>query len=83
MTCGKDGALVHDGKTTTMVPGVPTRAVDTTGAGDMFAGAFLYAINSGKTYEEAAAQANLAASVLVASFGARLPIELVNEKLRG
>lgn len=83
MTCGKDGALVHDGKTTTMVPGIPAKAVDTTGAGDMFAGAFLYALNAGKTYEEAAALANLAASVLVASFGARLPIELVDEKLRG
>ncbi|MEX2327124.1 MAG: adenosine kinase, partial [Pseudomonadales bacterium] len=82
MTCGKEGALVHDGKITTMVPGVPTKAVDTTGAGDMFAGAFLYAINAGMTYEEAATLANLAASVLVSSFGARLPIEIVNEKLR-
>lgn len=81
MTCGKEGALVHDGTETRLVPGVPTKAVDTTGAGDMFAGAFLYAINNGSSYAEAAAFANHAASVLVSSFGARLPIEIVQEKL--
>lgn len=81
MTCGKEGAMVHDGQKTSLVPGVPTKAVDTTGAGDMFAGAFLWAIGNGKTYEEAAAFANLAASVLVSSFGARLPIDLVKSKL--
>lgn len=73
MTCGKEGAMVHDGTQTTLVAGLPVKAVDTTGAGDMFAGAFLYAINAGKTYPEAAAFANRAASVLVSSFGARLP----------
>lgn len=81
MTCGKDGALVHDGTTTSMVAGVPAKAVDTTGAGDMFAGAFLYAITTGKNFAEAAAFANRAASVLVASFGARLPIDVVRSRL--
>ena len=59
MTCGKDGALVYDGSTVSMVPGVPTKAVDTTGAGDMFAGAFLYAINTGASFADAAALARL------------------------
>ncbi len=81
MTCGKDGAMVFDGKTTFMVPGVATKAVDTTGAGDMFAGAFLKKIGDGSSFEDAAAFANQAASLLVSSFGARLPIELVNEML--
>jgi len=83
MTCGKEGAMVHDGKSTAMVPGVPAKAVDTTGAGDMFAGAFLWAVGRGQSYEDAASFANLAASVLVSSFGARLPIALVKEKLLG
>ena len=81
MTCGKDGAMVHDGNRTVLVPGVPTRAVDTTGAGDMFAGAFLHHIGQGKTYEEAAAFANRAASLLVSSFGARLTGDVVREQL--
>lgn len=81
MTCGKEGAMVHDGKTTTMVEGVAAKAVDTTGAGDMFAGAFLYAINKGDSYPEAAAFANRAASLLVASFGARLPMDTIKAEL--
>ena len=34
--------------------GVEAKAIDTNGAGDMFAGAFLYAITSGKSYAWAA-----------------------------
>lgn len=81
MTCGKEGALVHDGKITTLVPGVPAKAVDTTGAGDIFAGAFLYAISTGKSYEEAASFANLSASVLVSSFGARLTMDVISSRI--
>ena len=83
MTCGKEGALVYDGSTASMVAGVPTKAVDTTGAGDMFAGAFLYAINTGATFADAAALANRAASLLVSSFGARLATEVVRKELLG
>lgn len=72
MTCGPDGALVHDGNHERFVPGVPTKAVDTTGAGDAFAGAFLYGITAGLNFEGAATLANRAASTLVSSFGARL-----------
>ncbi len=83
MTCGKEGALVHDGKTTTLVAGKPAKALDTTGAGDMFAGAFLYALSNGQSFEQAAAFANRAAATLVASFGARLPMEAIREILAG
>lgn len=81
MTCSQDGAMVHDGATTAMVAGVATKAVDTTGAGDMFAGAFLYAINAGQTFAEAASFANRAASLLVSSFGARLPMDVIRSRL--
>ena len=72
MTCGKDGAMVYDGKSVNLVPGFPAQAVDTTGAGDMFAGAFLYGITHGMSYLEAAKIANKAAALLVANFGARM-----------
>lgn len=75
MTLGKDGAMTWDGKTMEQVSGVPTKAVDTTGAGDIFAGAFLAQINQGKSYGQAAAVANKAASKLVSQFGARLNLE--------
>jgi sugar/nucleoside kinase (ribokinase family) len=52
--------------------GVEAKAIDTNGAGDMFAGAFLYAITSGKSYAWAAGLANDCAARVVAQFGPRL-----------
>ncbi len=81
MTCGKDGAMIYDGDAVTLVPGFASKAVDTTGAGDMFAGAFLYGINHGMSHVQAAKIANKAASLLVANFGARMPAEDVKALL--
>ena len=81
MTCGSEGALVDDGSGQIFVPGVATKAVDTTGAGDMFAGAFLYGITAGLNFEGAATLANRAASCLVSSFGARLEQSQVDRLL--
>ena len=82
MTCGKDGAIVCDGDGTQSVPGVATKPVDTTGAGDIFAGAFLYQISQGLAWDKAAAFANRSASLLVSSFGARLTMDVVSEHLK-
>ncbi len=79
MTCGKDGAIVCDGNTTYQIAGVPTIPVDTTGAGDNFAGAFLYRICRGAGYDDAAAFANRSASLLVSRFGARADVEMVKQ----
>lgn len=75
ITCGGDGALVFDGKELIQVPGVTVKAIDTNGAGDMFAGAFLYAINNGKNFKTAAEFANKAAAKVVSQFGPRLKAE--------
>lgn len=83
ITCGGDGALVFDGNTLTKVPGTPTKAVDTNGAGDMFAGAFLHAINHGKNFQTAAEFANKAAAKVVAQFGPRLKAEQHEELKQG
>jgi sugar/nucleoside kinase (ribokinase family) len=72
MTQGKDGAMIWDGKTETHVPGNAAIAVDTTGAGDIFAGAFLASISQGHSFEAAATLANRVAAKLVSQFGARL-----------
>lgn len=73
ITLGAEGALVWDGKEESLVPAPFCEPVDTNGAGDMFAGAFLYALNRQETYAGAALFANLAASRLVCRFGPRLP----------
>jgi sugar/nucleoside kinase (ribokinase family) len=72
ITLGANGALVYDGDTFIVIEPYKTRAVDTNGAGDMFAGAFLYGITNGHSYAEAGKLASLASSRVVAQFGPRL-----------
>ncbi len=79
ITLGKDGALVFDGETFLTVPGEAAKAIDTNGAGDMFAGAFLYGITSGLSYEQAALLANKAAAKVVSQYGPRLRAEQHSE----
>lgn len=71
ITQGPDGALLYDGDYTEL-PGYSVKAVDTVGAGDMFAGAFLYGLTHGASYLKAAEMANLSASRVVAKHGPRL-----------
>jgi sugar/nucleoside kinase (ribokinase family) len=72
ITDGANGAITFDGNTMNQSKGVEAKATDTNGAGDMFAGAFLYAITSGKSYAWAASLANDCAARVVAQFGPRL-----------
>ena len=75
ITRGSHGALVYDGKQIHHIEPYPVRAVDTNGAGDMFAGAYLYGITHGYSIPEAGRLASLASSQVVRQFGPRLTIE--------
>jgi sugar/nucleoside kinase (ribokinase family) len=75
ITNGAVGAVTFDGEAVSRSEGVSAKAIDTNGAGDMFAGAFLYAITSGRGYDWAAKLANDCASRVVAKFGPRLDLE--------
>lgn len=79
ITLGPKGALVYDGKEEIHVVTIPVEAVDTNGAGDLFAGAMMYGINHGMTYAEAAKLGCMASSTLVTQFGARLRQEQVTK----
>jgi sugar/nucleoside kinase (ribokinase family) len=72
ITDGARGATVFDGGSLLKVSGVKANAIDTNGAGDMFAGTFLHAITAGGSYIEAAKLANQAAAMVVECFGPRL-----------
>ncbi|MFC0682188.1 ribokinase [Lysobacter korlensis] len=65
-TDGARGALVSEPEGFAEVPVEPTRAVDTTGAGDEFAGTLAAALASGASLGEAAVAASRAASALIA-----------------
>lgn len=72
ITLGANGALIFDGDTFIEIEPYKVRALDTNGAGDMFSGAFLYAITHGHSYAEAGKLASLASSRVVAQWGPRL-----------
>jgi sugar/nucleoside kinase (ribokinase family) len=72
ITRGGDGALTFDGTELAEIPPTVVTAVDTNGAGDMFAGAFLYAITRGEDFPTAGRFASMAAANVVANYGPRL-----------
>ncbi|HXH29692.1 MAG TPA: adenosine kinase [Bacteriovoracaceae bacterium] len=72
VTRSEKGAVVFDGQKLISVESFPVRAIDTNGAGDMYAGAFLYGITQGHDYAQAGKLASLAASRVVSQFGPRL-----------
>lgn len=72
ITQGPNGAMIYDGDTFINIEPYKVKAVDTNGAGDMFAGAFLFGITHGHSYAEAGKLASLASSRVVSQFGPRL-----------
>ncbi len=72
ITLGANGALIYDGDTFIQIEPYKVKAIDTNGAGDMFSGAFMYAITHGHSYAEAGKLASLASSRVVSQFGPRL-----------
>lgn len=76
---GKEGAYVATPDERRVVPGYPVNAVDATGAGDCFGGAFIARIVAGDDPFAAARYANVAAALSTRGFGAVAPIPLHDE----
>ena len=72
ITQGANGAMIFDGDTFIDIEPYPTNAVDTNGAGDMFAGSFLYGLTHGLGYAGSGKLASLASSKIVSQYGPRL-----------
>ena len=72
ITLGAYGALVFDGINYIQIEPYNVKAIDTNGAGDMFAGAFLYGITHRHSFADAGRLASLASSRVVSQFGPRL-----------
>lgn len=79
ITQGKNGATMWDGSVFIDIEPHPVQAVDTTGAGDMFAGAFLYAITNNHTLASAGFLASKASSKVVAQYGPRVSLAELQE----
>ena len=80
MTLSGDGAIVSGSSgEAVFVPAEKVQALDTTGAGDTFAGGVLFGLARGETLEDATAHAHLLAKRVVSRFGARLDQQEVLE----
>jgi len=64
------------------VEGVQVSALDTTGAGDMYAGALLYGITNGMNWQQAGHLASHAAARVVAQMGARLEHKFTEAEIK-
>jgi len=72
LTLGGNGSIImHDGEVIA-IEGVEVEAVDTTGAGDMYAAGVLYGITNGLNWKHAGHLGSHAAARIVSQFGARL-----------
>lgn len=72
VTLGAKGALLFDGSDYIEIAPHKVTALDTNGAGDMFSGAFLYALSQGQSFKQAGELASLASAKVVSQFGPRL-----------
>ncbi|MDH5609742.1 MAG: adenosine kinase [Cyclobacteriaceae bacterium] len=79
ITRGKSGAVIWDGETFVDIKPYPVEAIDTTGAGDMFSGAFLYGITQGYSLASAGKIASMASSRVVTQYGPRLATNELQE----
>jgi len=69
---GERGSLIKKGDEMIKVPAYPVKAVDTTGAGDLYAAGFLYGLCQNQSLEKCGKMGAYVASKVVAQIGARL-----------
>jgi len=81
LTLGCKGSLIMNGGQAYPVEGVDVKAIDTTGAGDMYAGALLYGITNGMAWQQAGHLASHAAARIVSQMGARLEHKFTPEEV--
>lgn len=74
ITLGENGCIYKEENTIKLMPGLEVNAVDTTGAGDVFHGAFVYGLLKGYDYEEIMKLANIAGALSVEKIGGRYSI---------
>ncbi|MDQ6969847.1 MAG: adenosine kinase [Mariprofundus sp.] len=76
LTLGENGSIImHEGEVFP-IEGVETTALDSTGAGDMYAAGVLYGITNGLSWKQAGHLGSHAAARIVSQLGARLPAPL-------
>jgi sulfofructose kinase len=79
ITLGRKGSLGWDGKKTAFQEAFPVKAVDTTGAGDVYHGAYIYGLLQGWPMTECMHYASAVAAMKCREMGARKGIPRLEE----
>lgn len=79
VTLGEHGAMILDGDRLYQEPAFSVQAVDTTGAGDVFRGGFIYALIQSQPMDQALRTANAAAAVSCTRLGALNGVPTLDE----
>jgi sugar/nucleoside kinase (ribokinase family) len=72
---GAQGSMIKSGNRLIRIEAIPAKSVDTTGAGDIYASGFLYALAEGHDLETAGKLGSLLAGHVVEVVGAKIPEE--------
>ena len=78
LTRSAKGCVVLEAGKQTEIPAAKVKAIDTNGAGDMYAGAFLHAVTQGHNHDQAAWLANQCAGRVVSQYGNRLTQDAID-----
>ena len=81
VTLEEHGALYQVDNQIKIMPGLKCNAVDTTGAGDIFHGAFVYGLANNFDMEKTITLANIAGGLSVQKMGSRLSVPNLSEVL--
>jgi sugar/nucleoside kinase (ribokinase family) len=79
ITQGPKGATIFDGEKIHAIDAKDVPVLDTVGAGDMFAGGFIYALTQGYDYKIAGIIGDIVASKIITKYGPRLAENEVDE----
>jgi sugar/nucleoside kinase (ribokinase family) len=70
---GKKGSLVKSGDLIFEISPIETKAIDTTGAGDLYASGFIFGLIKGLPLDKAGQIGTLLASIVIEKIGAKIP----------
>jgi sulfofructose kinase len=69
VTAGDMGSFIYNGETTELLPPLSVKAIDTTGAGDIYRGAFAYGVIQGWDMKKTARFSNIVAALQCTRLG--------------
>ena len=82
ITCGSKGAIISDNGQQIAIAPFPVTALDSNGAGDAFAGAFLYGLSQGWPLADCGCLASKVSAQVVSQFGPRLNTKQYQDLLK-